>query len=49
MYLIVESKDEVNDDFLDDFNTDDYFLVEVADANIKVNIFGAIRVTDLPY
>jgi hypothetical protein len=49
MYLIVESKEEVNDDFKDDFNTDDYFLVEVADANIKVNIFGAIRVTDLPY
>ena len=49
MYLIVESKEEVNDDFKDDFNTDDYFLVEVADANIKVNIFGAIKVTDLPY
>lgn len=49
MYLIVESKEEVNDDFLDDFNNDDYFLVEVADSNIRVNVFGSITVTDLPY
>lgn len=49
MYLIIGEKEEINDDFLDDFNNDDFLLIETAKDNFRKNDFGKLTANDLPY